>query len=173
MTDAALDPAHALDPEPCRTGDPERNRDRCRTPMQWSAEPGAGFTAGPTTWLPLGDARGCNVADQRRRRASTLHLVRDLIELRRERRDLHAGAYATLRAPAGAWAYRRGELHAVALNLSGEPVSVEGLAGAVLIGSDRARDGERVSGTLALGPWEAVVIELAGHPLKFDPGAAA
>ena len=44
LPDAALDPAQALDPVPHRTGDPSRNRDECRTPMQWTAEPGAGFT---------------------------------------------------------------------------------------------------------------------------------
>jgi alpha-glucosidase len=173
MPDVALDPAKALDPVPHRTGDPESNRDCCRTPMQWSAEPGAGFTAGPRTWLPLGDAAASNVADQRRDPASTLHLVRDLIALRSDRDELRTGAYATLRAPVGAWAYRRGERHAVALNLSGEPVSVKGLAGVALIGSDRSRDGEHVSGTLALGPWEGVVLELAGRRLGFDPEAAA
>ena len=45
MPDVPLDPALALDPVPHRTGDPSRNRDECRTPMQWSAGPGAGFTA--------------------------------------------------------------------------------------------------------------------------------
>ena len=35
--------------------------------------------------------------------------MRDLIALRRERADLRAGAYATLPAPDGAWAYARGD----------------------------------------------------------------
>ena len=35
--------------------------------------------------------------------------MRDLIALRRERADLHAGAYATLPAPDDAWAYARGD----------------------------------------------------------------
>jgi glycosidase len=100
------------------------------------------------------------VADQRRDRTSTLHLTRDLIELRRQRADLRSGRYATLDAPDGVWAYRRGERHAVALNLSDVRARVEGLAGVVLAGTDRDRDGERLSGTLALAPWEAAVIEL-------------
>ena len=162
LEDVALDPAQSLDP--AARDDPAENRDRCRTPMPWTAEPGGGFTAGPSTWLPFG-SQARNVADQRRDPGSTLHLTRDLIALRGEREELRRGAYATLRAPAGAWAYRRGERVAVALNLSGEAVELEGLAGVVLLATDRARDGERVSGMLALGPWEAAVIELAGGDL--------
>ena len=63
LPDVPLDPANALDPVARRTGDPARNRDLCRTPMQWTAEPGAGFTtAGATPWLPFGDAAAYNVA---------------------------------------------------------------------------------------------------------------
>ena len=166
LEDVELDPAESLDP--AARDDPDHNRDRCRTPMPWASEPGGGFTAGPRTWLPLGDLAR-NVADQRRDPRSTLHLTRDLIALRREREELSRGAYATLAAPEGAWAYRRGDRHAVALNLSADAVEVEGLAGVVLVGTDRDRDGEHVSGTLALGPWEGAVLELADRPLGFDP----
>jgi hypothetical protein len=47
----------------------------------------------------------------------------------------------------------------VALNLSGEPVTVDGLTGAVLVATDRARDGERVEGALALPPWSGAVLD--------------
>jgi alpha-glucosidase len=168
LEDVTIDPEHARDTP--HVDDPKENRDRCRTPMPWTSERGGGFTAGPTTWLPFGD-QSRNVADQTRDKASTLHLTRDLIDLRRQRADLRTGAYTTMNAPEGAWAYRRGERHAAALNLSGEPVEVEGLAGVILIGTDRARDGEHVSGTLALGPYEAAVMELADRPLSADPEA--
>ena len=63
----------ALDPVARRTGDPSRNRDRCRTPMPWSAEPGGGFTAdGATPWLPFGDLAAHNVAAQAADRGSQL-----------------------------------------------------------------------------------------------------
>ena len=66
LPEVPTDPATALDPVARRTGDPSRNRDRCRTPMQWSDEPGGGFTtAGATPWLPFGDLAACNVAAQR------------------------------------------------------------------------------------------------------------
>ncbi len=169
LEDVALDPAKSLDP--AAREDPEHDRDRCRTPMPWTDEPGGGFTAGPRTWLPFG-ALSRNVAGQRRDPGSTLRLTRDLIALRREREDLRRGDYAALAAPPGAWAYRRGERHAVALNLSPEAVAVDGLAGVVLVATDRDRDGEHVSGTVALGAWEAAVIELADRPLAPDLQAA-
>ncbi|MDX6678621.1 MAG: alpha-glucosidase, partial [Solirubrobacteraceae bacterium] len=153
----------ALDPVARRTGDPSDNRDVCRTPMPWTAQPGGGFTTPDATpWLPFGDLDAHNVAAQKADPHSTLHLVRDLIALRRDTRDLTAGAYATLDAPQGAWAYRRGDGVAVAVNLSDDALTVGGLAGRVAIGSDRARDGESVDGALALGPWEGVVVELTG-----------
>ena len=148
----------ALDPVARRTGDPSRNRDRCRTPMPWTDAPGGGFTREDATpWLPFGDL-AVNVAAQREDPGSTLHLVRDLIALRRAHADLRDGAYATLPAPAGAWAWRRGDGFAVALNLSDAPVTVELPAGRIAIATDRGRDGEAVDGALALGPWEAAVV---------------
>jgi alpha-glucosidase len=151
MPEVPIPADRVLDPVP-------ENRDGCRTPMQWTSAPGAGFTDAADTWLPLGDAGARNVADQRADRGSVLHLVRDLIALRRDRADLHAGGYATLPAPDGAWAWARGDGTAVALNLSDAPVTVDGLTGDVLVATDRARDGERVDGALALAPWSGAVV---------------
>jgi alpha-glucosidase len=139
--------------------DPDRDgRDGARTPMPWTGEPGAGFTApGVEPWLPFGDTAG-NVAAQRADPASVLHLVRDLIALRRATADLTSGAYAPLDAPAGAWAYRRGDRVTVALNLSGAAVTVPGVSGRIEIGTDRARDGEAVTDGVALGPREGAVL---------------
>jgi alpha-glucosidase len=149
LPDAELDPAKALDPVPHRTGDPSRNRDGCRTPMQWDGGPGAGFTDGAVPWLPFADDR--SVAAQREDPGSTLHLVRDLIALRRERSDLREGGYQAVEG--AAWVYRRGEGTVVALNLSDSPVSV-GVTGPVLVGTDRSR--EAFDGRLE--PWEGVVV---------------
>jgi alpha-glucosidase len=158
LPEVPQDPETALDPVARRTGDPSRNRDVCRTPMPWTAEPGRGFTTPDATpWLPFGDD-AVNVAAQREDPASTLHLTRDLVALRRDRADLRTGAYATLPAPDGAWAYRRGEGTVVGLNLSDAPVRIEDVHGTVLVATDRGRDGAEVGGTLELGPWEAVVV---------------
>jgi alpha-glucosidase len=163
LEEVPLDPETALDPVARRTGDASRNRDPCRTPMPWDGSPGAGFTAdgGTRTWLPIGDNAARNVAAQREDPGSTLHLVRDLIALRRERPDLRVGGYETLPAPDGAWAYRRGDGTAVALNMADAPATVEGLSGRVLVATDRARDGEEVAGALELGPWQAAVVATA------------
>src|ERR671923_1053177 len=129
LPEVPLDAATALDPVARRTGNAADNRDVCRTPMPWTAEPGAGFTTPEATpWLPFGDVEARNVAAQRADRGSVLHLVRDLIALRRVRDDLRCGSYERLQAPEGAWAWRRGQRFAVALNLSGAAVAVDGLA---------------------------------------------
>ena len=163
LADVPIDPEQALDPVARRTGDPDRNRDPCRTPMQWTAEAGAGFTeAGVTPWLPFGDPAACNVADQRDDPDSQLHLVRDLIALRRAHAELHSGTYATLPAPEGAWAFRRGDAFAVALNLTDGECTIEDVTGTLVIATDRARDGEPVDGALRLGPWHGAVVQLRG-----------
>jgi alpha-glucosidase len=137
-------------------------RDPARTPMHWTAAPAAGFNDdGAEPWLPIGDNRAANVADQRDDPHSPVRLVRDLIALRRESADLRSGAYRLLEAPAGAWAFRRGERLAVALNLSGDAVALPELSGRVLIGTDRERDGREASG-LELGPWEGALLETPG-----------
>ena len=162
LPDLPLDPAHALDPVPRRSGRPERSRDPGRTPMPWTAGEGAGFTEpGVEPWLPIGDAAAHNVAAQREDPVSTLHLVRDLIALRRDRADLRSGAYTSLPAPDGAWAWRRGDGLAVALNLAGADAPVAGLEGRIVLATDRARDGEAVGGDLTLGPWQGVIVELS------------
>ena len=129
--------------------------------MPWTDAPGRGFTTPDATpWLAFGDP-AINVAAQRADPGSTLHLVRDLIALRRGNLDLSSGAYATLPAPGGAWAFRRGDGFVVALNLSDDAVEVASPDGRIAIATDRAREGEAVAGAVALAPWEAVVVALA------------
>jgi len=133
-------------------------RDGARTPMPWTDEPGAGFTApGVEPWLPFG-AGGVDVATQRADPGSVLTLTRDLIALRRSNDGLRTGAYMPLDAPEGAWAFRRGDRAAVALNLSGAPVVIPGLTGRIELSTDRSRDGEAVPDDVVLRPWEGVVL---------------
>ena len=155
MRETVVPPEREVDPV-ALLRDPERpGRDGQRTPMPWSDADGAGFTApGVEPWLPFGDL-AVNVEAQRADPGSTLCLVRDLVALRRSRADLTSGAYAQVDAPAGSWAWRRGDGTAVALNFSGAPVAVA-LTGEVLIGTDRERDGVAFDGTL--GPAEGVVL---------------
>jgi alpha-glucosidase len=133
----------------------EPGRDPARTPMPWTGAPGAGFTGpGVEPWLPFGDIKR-NVESQARDAGSVLHLVRDLIALRRSRADLRGGAYASLPSPESTWLYRRGRKTLVALNFSDRPRPL-GLAGKVVLSTDRSREGSRIG---ALQPFEGAVLE--------------
>ena len=93
-----------------RMADPGMARDPARTPMRWSRD--GGFTTGDP-WLPYGDL-AVNADDDP---LAMLALYRALLRLRR---DID-GPYRTLHAADGVLAYARGDRHAVALNLTGEP----------------------------------------------------
>jgi alpha-glucosidase len=141
---------------------PERQRDvagrdHCRTPMVWRNEDGAGFTAsGVEPWLPIG-SRERNVADQRDDPSSILTLTRDLIGLRRHR-ALLTGRYEALEVPADVWAFRRGGGALVVVNLGDRPARLDRVDGAIVLCTDRARDGEVVRGRLELGPKQGMVV---------------
>jgi alpha-glucosidase len=135
-------------------------RDPERTPMQWSAAPGAGFSEpGVEPWLPYGDFAACNVESQRHDPGSVLSLVRDLVGLRDAIPELRDGDYATLPTTAeGVWAWRRGERVVVACNLADTDATVDGIRGTIRISTDRARDDEAIDGTLRLAPWQAAIV---------------
>ncbi|HEX5936753.1 MAG TPA: alpha-amylase family glycosyl hydrolase [Actinomycetota bacterium] len=145
------------DPVGIRHWPEDKGRDRSRTPMQWDRD--GGFTRdGVEPWLPVGDAAARNVADQRDDPGSMLHLCRDLIALRHGRADLRSGASAPVEAPAGVWAWRRGDSTLVAVNHGDEAATVPVPAGEILLGTERAQDGRRVDGSIRLEPWEAIVV---------------
>jgi alpha-glucosidase len=161
MPDAEIPPDRVVDPVGL-LGDPERpGRDGARSPMPWTAAPGAGFSApGVEPWLPLGKLAGVNVAEQKADPRSALHLTRDLIALRRAEEDLRGGSYEEAVVEDGLWAYRRGDGFLVALNLGSDPASLPA-EGTIAIGTRRERDGEAVARSLLLAPGEGVVLRLA------------
>jgi alpha-glucosidase len=162
LPDTPIDRDQLRDPMGKRHWPLPRGRDPERTPMPWTDGPGAGFTAaGAQPWLPIGDTRLRNVEAQRRDPSSTLSFVRDLIAVRRQEEDLQRGSYRQLRAPAGVWAWQRGEGTAVVLNLSERSVTVPGVTGTVRISTLRARGGQHVHSQLALEPWEGAICSLA------------
>jgi alpha-glucosidase len=94
-------------------GEPPRDRagrDPMRNPMQWDAEPGAGFTSGEP-WLPLGSELERNVEAERADDRSLLWLYRRLLAMRRELGE----GFRLLDAADGVVAYERGA-HVVAVN---------------------------------------------------------
>jgi glycosidase len=72
--------------------------ERLRTPMQWRAGPGVGFTAGTPWQAPQGDSAQVNVAAQDADPGSLLNLYRRLIHLHTARPALAHGSFAPLAA---------------------------------------------------------------------------
>ncbi|MEN8239040.1 MAG: alpha-amylase family glycosyl hydrolase [Actinomycetota bacterium] len=96
LVDCVVEPGNEQDP--WGKSYPELNRDGCRSPMQWTGDPGMGFThATATPWLPFADA-STSVADQLGDPTSTLSLYRTLLELRRSTEALATGSIAMLTA---------------------------------------------------------------------------
>jgi alpha-glucosidase len=160
MPDTEIPDGRVLDPVGVFHG-ARVGRDPERTPMPWTGNPGAGYTeAGVEPWLPFGDVAACNVADQRHDPDSMLSLTRDLIGLRDAMPELRRGAYTTLASSDDRlWAWQRGDHTVVAMNCSDEAVDVpDAGAGTIRMSTIRARDNERVGGTLHLEPWEAAIV---------------
>ena len=138
--------------------------------MPWTgADPHAGFSSAEP-WLPMVDDAGSwSVETQRADPASMLHLHRRLLALRRASPALHRGAWTAL-APADGWpsglvAYDRvhGEERVrVLLNLTASLLEVA-LPGAwtVAVGTDVAREGGAVEGSVTLAGNEGLVLRPA------------
>ncbi len=162
MEDLDIPPERQQDPWGRRM--PGFGRDGCRTPMQWSEGEHAGFSPPdtPSTWLPVHpDHPRRNVASELADPDSHLSLYRRLLALRRSRPVLQLGDIELAGEEANPLAYRRilaGEDDLwVVLNLSDDAVAVPAaVAGRVLVGTDRGREGGPVPDTL--GPWEALVV---------------
>lgn len=143
-------------------------RDGCRTPMQWSAEPNAGFS-NVKPWLPLEAAYTVrNVATLCADKTSILQLYRRLLALRRKRPALRAGSYRPLVASGDLLLFVREcdkDRVLVALNLGVEPTSVTfargHLAGTLFLSTFCQRDCEVVRNSINLQGNEGVMVELA------------
>jgi oligo-1,6-glucosidase len=145
----------------------ERSRDQARTPVQWDASPGSGFTTG-TPWLAISpDHAEVNAAAQAGRPGSVYEHYRALIELRHADPVVTDGAFELLLPDHPAiWAFlRRGQDAEllVAANFSREDVSA-GLsldpawAGAELVLTSHTGQVPLTAlPGLRLRPWESVI----------------
>ena len=139
-------------------------RDAYRTPMQWTPEPGAGFSE-TEPWLPLtADHERRNVEVQREDPGSMLRLYRALIRLRADEPALVRGRYEPVPGQGPVLAFVRaleGRRLLVGVNVSGERATFRPgleLRGEVLLST--AGDRDPVAGELSLAPHEAVVVAL-------------
>ncbi len=166
MTDVEIPPEQQLDPFGLRV--PGWGRDRCRTPMQWSAQPNAGFApeecAAP--WLPLAnDWRHTHVAAQLEDATSMLSFYRQLLAIRKEYSALHRGSYAPLNeVPNGCFVYQRaeiGETITVALNFEPAPqrLLLQG-DGKILLSTHLDRAGAENLSSFILRENEGVIIQM-------------
>ncbi|OIJ25563.1 alpha-glucosidase [Nocardioides luteus] len=106
-----------------------RSRDNARTPMQWSAAPGAGFTPG-TAWIGINPNHSwLNVAAQRGAPGSVYEYYRALIALRHHLPVVVDGHFAAVDTGRDQiYSFRRqldGTTLTVDANLSDLPVSVD------------------------------------------------
>ena len=78
------------------------SRDNARTPVQWSAEPNAGFTTADTPWISVNpNYTEINVADQERDPDSVLNFYRKAIALRKSLSCVRYGTYREHRKLSG------------------------------------------------------------------------
>ncbi len=171
MLDVAIPSEAVQDPLERNVPGKGLGRDPERTPMQWSAEPNAGFTSG-TPWLPIGDDHPVvNVEAQRNDEGSILSLHRRLIDLRRGEPALEIGRFAHHHAAGNVLSYRRlaraGENEfLIALNFGNQVEGVhlpEGVSRAtVAVSTHLDRDGEEVRGEVGLRSNEGIILRL--HP---------
>ena len=110
--------------------------ERLRTPMQWSADPGVGFTSGTPWQAPASGDAATTVAAQRADPSSLWQHYRSLIALHRDQAALSRGTMTLLDDPAsrGVAAFVRqsgDETLLVVLNFAAEPVAPFGLTGTV------------------------------------------
>ncbi|MFD7871860.1 glycoside hydrolase family 13 protein [Microbacterium sp. NPDC059771] len=114
--DAIEDPMHF------RSHGVDPGRDGCRVPLPWAGDASPyGFGGAP--WLPQpADWAGLTVDAQELDPASTLHLYRAAIRLRREVRDLANGELSWLELGSDVLAFRRGDDTVSITNLGATPI---------------------------------------------------
>ena len=165
MSDVEIPPDRVQDPWERNLPGRGLGRDPVRTPMQWSAEPGGGFTTGEP-WLPLAaDVGTRNVAAQEGEGTAMLALHRALLALRRQQPALALGTWEAVDATGNVLAYTRTHGSAtflIALNLGAAPASLAlAQAGTIVLTTALDRAGEAATTSLELRGDEGVIVRLS------------
>ncbi len=164
MPDAWVSPSQVRDPAEKNQPGIGQGRDPERSPMLWENRENAGFTApGVATWLPLvWDWPKFTVETEQADAGTMLKLYQRLLQLRRERPELHSCEVSDVASANGVLSYVRscgGLRIQVLLNMTHDPRSVDCGAGRVLLSSFMDRD-DAVDGKVELRGDEGVVIAL-------------
>jgi alpha-glucosidase len=179
MLDNPIPPEGQRDPWPKIAGLPHLSRDPARTPMQWDASPGAGFTVGSNKpavepWLPIHEnSHEINVQTELGQPRSLLNLYRQLLRLRRTSPALNAGAYQSIAdAPDGTYVYTRAhadQVLLVALNFGGNERLIQltdPRASRIVLSTGLDREGVIDLGHIVLRAHEGLVIELGSQDTR-------
>lgn len=145
------------------------SRDNARTPFQWNAEPGAGFTTG-MPWLELNpNYTEINEEEQRKRADSVLSFYKKLIALRKDARYRETIVYGetipVLTEETNIMAYLRcGESRKLLVignfNLTERQVNVEALTDTSEVLLNNCAGVIRDGAAITLAPYQALVIAL-------------
>ena len=161
-----VDIPRKMQKDPAGLRQPGQERDLCRTPMQWSTEPNAGFAPEGTSelWLPLADDwREINVETQINNPGSMINFYCRLLAIRKEFPALRQGDYTPLDGmPEGCFVYQRqeaGQSITVALNFTGVPhrLPLRG-NGQILLSTHLDREGPENLRSLNLKEHEGIII---------------
>lgn len=139
-------------------------RDKCRTPMQWSNRPQAGFSPNEITWqLVNPNYPTRNVETQLEDRNSILNHYMRLIALRKSHPALYEGDYVwDVPVDENCLVYKRAaenETVLVLLNFSESETTIELSGNCTVLYSTQRSEGEKISGDITVKGVESLVVE--------------
>ena len=168
MRDVAIPFDEIQDPQGLNMPDQKLSRDPSRTPMQWDISANAGFTAAKP-WLRTDRAfKRINVEVEKDDEYSMLTFYRKLIAFRQQEPSLMYGTYTPVYSDHQMIAYlRQAEGYPaflILLNLTHRPAHFKPLhksfTGTIVLATFPEFEGTEVSGRIALGGDEALVVRL-------------
>ncbi|PPL03080.1 alpha-amylase family glycosyl hydrolase [Parapedobacter indicus] len=168
MHDVPIPAEEIRDPQGLNMPDKDLSRDPCRTPMQWSDRPYAGFSE-VAPWLRVDKKYArVNVEAQRNNYFSMLSLYRKLIQLRNGEPALNQGTYTPISSTDQLIAYRRDSPHGdsflIILNLTSRPCRYRQtdllLKGQVVVATAPELEDTPIEADIYLSGDEGIVVRL-------------
>ncbi len=138
-------------------------RDNARTPMQWSAEPQAGFSSSSETWLPVNpNYESINVAAALEDKDSIFYTYQQLVKLRKEAEWLVDADFELTETEEKVFAYKRyteAETYLVVVNLSDQDQAIK-LTSPIKEIIIANTDLQEVINSQILKPWDAFCVRV-------------
>lgn len=165
MEDGVIAPDQVQDPAEYYTPGIGLGRDPQRTPLQWSADPYAGFS-NVRPWLPVGERyQVLNVESESADADSSLSMYRALLSLRRNDVTMREGNFQLSSRPSSqVLTYRRQSTdgtYIVALNFSSNVQIIDDGSVGVLVASTHPSTPPDVSGSqIVLKPYEGILLRV-------------